>query len=177
MALVEPIIFQVVGYQNSGKTTTTSKLITALSARELKTVTIKHHGHGGKPDVLIQKDSGKHLTAGAYVSIVKGEDRMVLQAEHCELNLEKQIELLKFFHPNVILIEGYKRENYPKMVLIRDNSDLPLLELVHKVTAVVYWKHELKGLIKEILNAPVFHIDDETAISWIVEFLLADRKE
>ena len=49
MALVTPFIFQIVGYQNSGKTTFLNKLISHLTAVGINTATIKHHGHGGKP--------------------------------------------------------------------------------------------------------------------------------
>lgn len=40
-------ILQIVGYQNSGKTTLVEKMVHALTEREMKVATIKHHGHGG----------------------------------------------------------------------------------------------------------------------------------
>lgn len=169
--MVKPIIFQVVGYQNSGKTTLTSKLIETLSTHGLKTVTIKHHGHGGKPDVADQKDSAIHLSAGAIASLVEGEGRLILQAEKCEFSLEQQIELLKFFHSDVILVEGHKSENYPKLLLVRDNRDLPLLDLVNNVLAVVYWKEEMVDLISAKLDVPAFLIYDEAVISWTVQMI------
>lgn len=169
MALVKPVVFQVVGYQNSGKTTFTTKLIKALKDRSLKTVTIKHHGHGGKPDAADQKDSSKHLSAGAIASIVEGDGRLLLQAENFQHSLEKQIELLKLFYPDVILIEGYKQENYPKLLLVRDKQDLILLETVKNVMAVVYWMEEMRDMITAKWSIPSFLIDDEAAIIWIAE--------
>lgn len=177
MALVKPVVFQVIGYQNSGKTTLTTKLIKALKDRGLKTVTIKHHGHGGKPDAADQKDSSKHLSAGSIASIVEGDGRLILQAENFEISLEKQIELLNFFYPDVILIEGYKQENYPKLLLLRDKQDLILLEMVKNVTAVVYWMEEMREMIKANSNLPTFLIHDETAISWAVEFIMGLLKD
>lgn len=171
MALVRPVIFQVVGFQNSGKTTITSKLIETLTNQGLKTVTIKHHGHGGRPDVAGQKDSTKHLAAGAAASLVEGGGRLILHAEQCEYDLKEQIELMKFFHPDVILVEGYKREGYPKLLLIRDKQDLPLVDLVNNVHAVVYWKEEMKNLIFAKLEVPGFHISNEAAIDWTVQFI------
>lgn len=44
-------ILQIVGYQNSGKTTLMEKLIQALTYEGMKVATIKHHGHGGYPEV------------------------------------------------------------------------------------------------------------------------------
>ena len=97
MALVKPVIFQVVGYQNSGKTTITAKLIETLGESGFKTVTIKHHGHGGRPDTAKQKDTEKHLDAGALASIIEGDGRLILQADNYESTLEEQIAMLEFF--------------------------------------------------------------------------------
>lgn len=55
MAVVTPIIVQVVGFQNSGKTTFVKKLLQELSKQNIYVATIKHHGHGGKPDVVEKK--------------------------------------------------------------------------------------------------------------------------
>ncbi len=171
MALVKPVIFQVVGYQNSGKTTITSKLIVSLMNRGLRTVTIKHHGHGGKPAVLMQKDSGKHIAAGAFASIVEGDGRLILQTDNCEFSLEDQIELLKFFHPDVILIEGYKQKNYPKLLLVKNKEDLQLSSDINNVSAVAYCHEELKEFIKDKGNLPSFYLDDETLITWTTDFI------
>ena len=59
-----PSILQIVGYQNSGKTTLVGKIVHVLTESEMKVATIKHHGHGGFPEVA-QK-------------IVKGTERPVL---------------------------------------------------------------------------------------------------
>lgn len=74
MAMVkEPVIFQVSGYQNSGKTTLINKLISGLKEKGLSVITIKHHGHGGKPEAPEGKDSTSHIESGAAASLVEGE--------------------------------------------------------------------------------------------------------
>jgi molybdopterin-guanine dinucleotide biosynthesis adapter protein len=169
VALVKPIIFQVVGYQNSGKTTVTRKLIQTLKSAGVTTVTIKHHGHGGKPDVADSKDSTKHLRGGALASIVEGEGRLILQAENIESSLEDQIRLIKHFQPDVILIEGYKFKNFPKLLLVRDKKDLLLLTMITNVNVIMYWEEEWQGYLKQYPEIPSFHISDETAIIWLAE--------
>ncbi|WP_052353765.1 molybdopterin-guanine dinucleotide biosynthesis protein B [Neobacillus jeddahensis] len=171
MALVKPFIFQIVGYQNSGKTTFTTKLIETLTARELKIVTIKHHGHGGKPDSLLQKDSVKHLASGATASIVEGEGRLILQADNGHYSLEHQMELLEFFNPDVILIEGYKQGAYPKLLLLREGKDVSLLDKVSHLAVVGYWNEEIKDLVTAKLTVPIFPISDERLLSWISEYI------
>jgi len=171
MALVTPVIFQVVGYQNSGKTTITSKLINLLTENGVKTVTIKHHGHGGRPDYLPLKDTEKHIKAGAIASIVEGNGSLLLQAENHYYSLEDQIELMKFFQPDVILIEGYKLEAFPKLLLLRDENDFSLLKSVSNIAAIVYWKDKMEKVIKLKTNIPCFHIDDKRAITWTFKLL------
>jgi molybdopterin-guanine dinucleotide biosynthesis protein B len=171
MALVTPVIFQVVGYQNSGKTTITSKLIIALVERRIKTVTIKHHGHGGKPESIPHKDTEKHLNAGALASMVEGEGSLLLQTENGYYSLGDQFELMKFFQPDVILIEGYKLEPFPKLLLLRNEKDLSLLKTVSNIVAIFYWEDEMEKNITSTTNIPSFHIDDKRAIIWTVELL------
>lgn len=170
MALVKPVIFQVAGYQNSGKTTFSVKLIESLKAIGLKTAVIKHHGHGGKPETVVKKDSTKHLEAGAAVSIVEGGGRLIVQAEDCEYSLKEQIELMEFFHPDVIIIEGYKLENYPKLLLIRGQEDLSLLKKVSNVVAIVYWEEEVRDSIIAQMNVPCFTIRDYEAVRWVIQY-------
>ncbi|MGG3561205.1 molybdopterin-guanine dinucleotide biosynthesis protein B [Neobacillus rhizosphaerae] len=171
MALVKPVVFQIVGFQNSGKTTFTLKLIEQLKNYQLQTVTIKHHGHGGKPDASMSKDTGKHLTSGALASIVEGGGRLLLQAEEIVCNLDDQVELMKFFKPEVILVEGYKKEHYPKLLLVRETSDIQLLEKVNNVVAVISWNDEIKEQVKEKWAGPSFLINEDTAIQWIIQYI------
>ncbi|WP_372447573.1 molybdopterin-guanine dinucleotide biosynthesis protein B [Neobacillus rhizophilus] len=171
MALVGPVIFQVTGYQDSGKTTFIEKLLHGLKAEGLMTAVIKHHGHGGKPDVLPKKDSTRHLEAGAIASIVEGEGRLLLQTEQLEFKLDKQINLLGLFNPDIILVEGHKQESFPKMVLLRDTRDLSLIKMLKNIAAVVYWEEGMEGAISEVLEVPCFHIGDAKAEHQIVRLL------
>lgn len=170
MALVKPVLFQVAGYQNSGKTTLSIKLIEELSASGLKIATIKHHGHGGKPDVLETKDSGRHIKAGATVSLVEGGGRIIIQAEDVPWSLAKEIEMLSFFKPDVIIIEGYKNERYPKAVILRDKNDLELLEKLPNIKIIF---HRDPKLASQLIDSgfPVFDTEDEAGYKWILNYI------
>lgn len=171
MALVKPIIFQIVGYQNSGKTTFMERIIKSLKNQGLITTAIKHHGHGGRPDIVQKKDSTQYLSAGAAASIIEGDGRLILQVEQWGQSLEAQIELMNFFHPDVILIEGYKQKNYPKLAILKELEDLTLLEKVTNVQAVVYWKESMENWLSSHMSIPCFYIEDAGAISWIVDII------
>ncbi|WP_217447948.1 MULTISPECIES: molybdopterin-guanine dinucleotide biosynthesis protein B [unclassified Bacillus (in: firmicutes)] len=159
-------ILQIVGYQNSGKTTLTEKLIQAFSDKGMKVATIKHHGHGGYPEVP-QKDSERHRQAGAVVSAVEGAGLLSLSSLRDEWSLQEMIRLYDFFEVDMILIEGYKAENYPKVVLLRTNEDIVLLDKVENVIAVITWNDAVQSLQE---TYKTFHItEEELYIKWLVQ--------
>ncbi|OLS36517.1 molybdopterin-guanine dinucleotide biosynthesis protein B [Bacillus sp. MRMR6] len=168
MALVKPVIFQVVGYQNSGKTTFLLSLIQILTEQGYRVMTIKHHGHGGKPEGTPQKDSSRHLKAGASASIVEGDGSMILQANAISWSLEEQISLMECLQPEILLIEGHKHESYPKLILIKSDADLPLLSKLDHIKAVICWEKELFA-VSQTLKVPFFHISDKNAVFQIAE--------
>lgn len=167
MAMVNPTIFQIVGFQNSGKTTLIKKVIGELENLGLTAVTIKHHGHGGKPDFLEEKDSYQHLQAGALATLVEGNGHLLLQSKKKQWSLEEKIQLLSFFQPNIILIEGHKHESFPKAVLIRNEEDLSLLDELDNIMVVFYWQ-QLENDLKSI---QVFSINDEAGPQWLAHSL------
>jgi molybdopterin-guanine dinucleotide biosynthesis adapter protein len=168
VALVKPVIFQIVGYQNSGKTTFLVSLIQMLTEQGYRVMTIKHHGHGGKPEGTQQKDSSRHLEAGASASLVEGDGSLILQANAISWSLEEQISLMEHLHPEILLIEGHKQESFPKLILIRNNSDLQLLTKLDNIKAVICWEEEL-FTFSQTLKVPFFHISDQNAIHQIVD--------
>lgn len=159
-------VLQIVGYQNSGKTTVTEKLVKALTNEGVRVGTIKHHGHGGYPELPLQKDSERHRQAGAIVSAVEGDGLLSLSAAS-HWSLEEIIRLYTCFEAEVIIVEGYKKEPYPKVVLLRSEEDASLLESVGNVIAVITW-NEAPTTWHE--NYKVFHItEDEEYIDWFVQ--------
>lgn len=172
MAVVKPYIFQIVGYQNSGKTTLATKIIALLTARDFSIVTIKHHGHGGKPDMVVNKDSNQHISAGACASIVEGDGRLLLQADKPSWTLNEQIDVLRPFQPDIILIEGHKFENYPKVVILRTDKDHELLDQLTNIHAVLFWDKNVNELQDRFPSTPFFDILDEQSSKWICSFLI-----
>jgi len=133
-------VFQIVGYQNSGKTTLMEELIKSGKAKGLRIGTIKHHGHGGTPFCPnSDKDSNRHSLAGADISSVEGEGTLLIEATNNEWGLNDIINVYHHFSLDLILVEGYKKSCYPKAVLIRDKKDLFLLNSLTNVKAVISW--------------------------------------
>ncbi|WP_246939463.1 molybdopterin-guanine dinucleotide biosynthesis protein B [Bacillus pinisoli] len=137
MGLKLPIL-QVVGYQDSGKTTLMKKLVSSFTMKGYRVGTIKHHGHGGTPDFGDEgKDTAFHRQAGAAVVGVEGEGILQLTAGQINWSLENIISLYHSFSLDMILIEGYKAEHYPKVVLIRNQEDCLLLQKLSNILCVI----------------------------------------
>lgn len=142
-------LIQICGYSNSGKTTLVNKIVSKFAQENKRVLTIKHHGHGTKPTVVENKDSSSHIINGAIGSLVEGEGRILLQLEDGVKTLEQQIKMATFFNPDLILIEGHKRERYPKVLIIRKKEELGLVQNLTNIQLVIVWEEYFKDLINE----------------------------
>ncbi|GIN62937.1 molybdopterin-guanine dinucleotide biosynthesis protein MobB [Robertmurraya siralis] len=169
--MVDATIFQIVGYQNSGKTTFIKRMLSQLQQSNLSIVTLKHHGHGGKPDFQEEKDSHQHLKAGAVASLVEGDGHLLLHAEKSHWSLEEKLHLLSYFRPDLILIEGHKREPYPKAVLIRTQADVEILLKLDNIRVIFYWDEKLLEASKNMTDIKGFSINDPAGYEWLANYL------
>ncbi|WP_066294991.1 molybdopterin-guanine dinucleotide biosynthesis protein B [Bacillus sp. FJAT-29937] len=167
-----PYVLQVVGYQNSGKTTLVNKIITHLGKHDYIAATVKHHGHGGKPDLVESKDSSQHISSGARAAIVEGDGRLILQAEKKTWTLDEQLSILNHFSPDFIIVEGHKRASYPKIVILKSVDNEKLLTTLTNIKAVLYWNEENAALRDAYPAIPFFSIHDMKGEEWITKFLI-----
>ncbi|MBD1381776.1 molybdopterin-guanine dinucleotide biosynthesis protein B [Metabacillus arenae] len=167
-------ILQIVGFQNSGKTTLMEKLIARAAKEGLKVATIKHHGHGGTPvNELTSKDSLRHQQAGAAITGVEGDGVLQICAKRNNWQLDEIIKFYQSFAVDIILIEGYKQENYQKAVLIRNKCDLSLLDSLTNIVCVNCWREVPTEKITE-RQYPIFHLDEDKKI---IDFLISKVRE
>ncbi|WP_081415829.1 molybdopterin-guanine dinucleotide biosynthesis protein B [Peribacillus kribbensis] len=142
-------VFQICGYQNSGKTSFLSGILRELKSRGKSAAVLKHHGHGGNLTIRENlKDSERYLEEGAAASLAEGGGTLQLLAG-MEITMEQQLQLLSVFSPDIILIEGYKRKPFPKIVMLRKPEDFSLPEELFGVRGIVYWpdvEHHVKEL-------------------------------
>lgn len=115
------------GWSGSGKTTLVTRLIPILVARGLRVSTLKHAHHSFDLDQP-GKDSHRHRSAGAHQVLVSSAARWALITEHRGQPEPTSAELLARLEPvDLVLIEGYKREDHPKIEVYRPSLGKPPL--------------------------------------------------
>lgn len=124
-------IIQVTGYKKSGKTTVINSLIKAAVNLGLTVSVIKHHGEiaGEEIDIPKKRDHLTFMDSGAAESIVEGYQYIHKLTRPCHRTLQEIIDEEVTAAPDVLLIEGYKQAEFPKIILLRDDDDKGLLEL------------------------------------------------
>src|ERR1700690_4166966 len=120
-------IIGLAGWSGSGKTTLIKKLIPCLLARGLKISTLKHAHHGFDLDQP-GKDSFFHRTAGATeVIISSGKRWAILHELRKEPEWDLAALLSKVSPVDLVLVEGFKRDAFPKLEIYRKENSKPLL--------------------------------------------------
>lgn len=120
-------IFGIAGFKNAGKTTLIVELIREFRSRGLQVATIKHAHHEFDIDHP-GKDSHQHRAAGAVEVIVSSARRWAHIRELIDAPEPPLEDLLRHMNsPDVVLIEGYKHGQHPKLELRRTGQDVPEL--------------------------------------------------
>jgi molybdopterin-guanine dinucleotide biosynthesis protein B len=131
-----PPVLCITGFSGSGKTTVTVGLVAALKQRGMRVGTIKHDVHGFEMD-RPGKDSWRHKQAGAATTIVTSASQigMVMDVDHDH----QPTELLPLLsNVDIVLVEGFKRSNLPKIEVFRsENSKMPACRGDKNLIAVV----------------------------------------
>jgi len=120
-------IFGLAGWSGSGKTTLMTALIPELVSRGITVSTIKHAHHSfdiDKPG----KDSWRHRQAGAEEVMIASGQRWALMHELRGAAEPSLDELLGRMTPvDLVLVEGFKRHDHPKIEVYRPTLGKPLL--------------------------------------------------
>ena len=121
-------IVSVIGNSKSGKTTLIEKLVQELKSRGYRVATIKHIAQGvnfDKPG----KDSWHHIQAGSEATAISSPDKIIMiKPVVQDATLEEVAHLLGDDY-DIILTEGFKRGNAPKIQVHRKDAGPPLRDI------------------------------------------------
>jgi molybdopterin-guanine dinucleotide biosynthesis protein B len=162
-----PPIVSIVGRSESGKTTLIERLIPVLRQRGYRIGTIKHTHHSIDID-RAGKDSARHRTAGAEIVMLASPGQIAMFKATASEALDG---LIRYFDDvDLLITEGYKRENKPKIEVLRAAVGSELL-----------CRHD-PGLVAVATDAnldvhvPVFRLDDPAAIAGFIEQRFLDPR-
>src|SRR5262245_2847155 len=120
-------IIGLAGWSGSGKTTLITKVIPSLLARGCKVSTLKHAHHGFDLDQP-GKDSFMHRAAGATEVVISSAKRFAILHElRGEPEWDLPDLLNKLSPVDLVLVEGYKRDAFPKLEVHRTANGKQLL--------------------------------------------------
>ena len=129
-ALNKPFVFCVSGVKNSGKTTLITKLIKTFKKYGLTVATIKHDGHEFEIDHE-GTDSHQHVQAGSDGTIVYSDSKFALMKRAA--NVDIQALLAHFKGMDVIIVEGLKQSELPKLEIVKE---MPVCDVKHVLAYV-----------------------------------------
>ncbi len=170
-------VFGVTGWKNSGKTTLTTRLIAELTRRGFKISSIKHAHHKcdiDKPGT----DSYRHREAGAgEVALVAAGVRWAVMHE-CTTEEEPLLDdILPMLSPcDLVLVEGYKKEPFPKIEVRRAEAKHtePLAPQDHMIVALA---SDHPDALAPTEGLQVFQLDEVEAMAdFLVELVGLEKR-
>ena len=117
--LKTPPVVAICGVKNSGKTTLCEKITAAYTQRGLRVGFCKHDGHTFIPDVP-QTDSFRVRTAGAMPTAVTSSDYSMIVTPQEEILRGQRL----WKSCDLVLLEGFKNSDYPKIEIVRQGISL-----------------------------------------------------
>lgn len=134
-----PPLLAISAYSGTGKTTLLAKVIPLLNAKGLRLGVIKHTHHDMDID-RPGKDSYALRKAGAEQTLVACNQRWALMTEtpHSEdVDLYSLVNQMAVSTLDLVLVEGFRHENIPKIVLSRQGLGSEMDELIDEYVIAI----------------------------------------
>ncbi len=162
-------IISIVGKSGSGKTTLLEKLITELKQRGHKVAIVKHSHHASDIDTA-DKDTWRFTMAGSELSALNSLDHLAIYRRMDEYFDPQDISDYILWDYDLILTEGFKSSNFPKIEVHLKEQGEGLLTEPDRLLAVVTDK-------PLDIDVPQFSRDDVNKIADLIENILLSQKE
>ncbi len=130
-----PVFSIVAGNSKVGKTTVICDIIKELKYRGYRVCTIKHDVHGFDIDHH-GKDTWKHAQAGADTVVISSAKKMaIIEQVEREYSLDEVIS--KISNVDIIITEGYKKEDKPKIEIYRKSKSEKICSKDEELFAII----------------------------------------
>lgn len=148
-------------FSGTGKTTLIEKLVLELKRQGYRIAVIKHDAHRFEIDKE-GKDSWRFAKAGADMTLISSAEKTAV-IEQRERTFEQNLSMIH--DVDVILVEGYKQENIPKIGICRKATGKGLPHPMEQYIAVVTDDETINSE-----QVPIFGLDD---VQRIAEFVMS----
>lgn len=151
-------LLAIVGWSGTGKTTLLQQVIPILLSKGIRAGLIKHTHHEMDVDTP-GKDSYLLRKAGASQVMVASSERWALMCETPEkqsIDLPDLLSRMDHSVMEIVLVEGFKEEPVPKIVL---------------------WRAGIKGGIEELLDEQVIAVASDQKLALNVPVLDINRPD
>jgi len=120
------IAIGICGFSGSGKTTLLQSIIPKLTNQGMRVAVVKHDVHTLCIDRL-GKDSDLLFRAGANITLKSTSESLLRERTYNNTTLSETIRKLNPYY-DIILVEGYKYSEIPKVWLLSENETSPPAE-------------------------------------------------
>ncbi len=121
-----PIIMAFVAWSGTGKTTLVESLVKLGTQENLKVGALKHDAHRFEIDTP-GKDSHRFTSAGAVSTMIVSAEKLALVQRHDSPPPVQELIAAHFSHCDLILVEGWKMSNLPRIEVHRPRLGHSLL--------------------------------------------------
>jgi len=158
-----PAVVAFVGRSGSGKTTLLLKLIPLLRANQMRVAMVKHSSHRGIETDIAGSDSRRFWDAGADEVALVTPDRVAHTKRVAgEPRLDEVLSVVG--DVDLVLLEGFKRSDVPKIEVVRSACTPAPLEGLRGRVACITDVADLS------VDCPVFGLED---VEGVANFLMA----
>ena len=167
-----PIIGICAAGSNAGKTTLITQLIPELAKQGLRVSVIKHAHHQFDIDHK-GKDSYQIREAGAVQTLIASNKRWALMTELAqEPDLADLLAKLDKRYADLVLVEGFKQAQIPKIEVHRPSLNMPLLATQDSNIVAVASDAAL-----ELKHIPVLDLNNIAAVAaFLIDYLSLSSK-
>jgi len=149
------VIINVIGFgRRSGKTTLIEAICRKLADR-FHIWTVKHISSSFDS---AHKDTWRHLHAGAKAVIAISPEETIILKKNCELPLDRVLHEVPL-NVTLILIEGFKKSNYPKIVVAHNVDEArKIIENTSQVFAI--FMNSAENELEKVDGIPILKLDE-----------------
>ena len=158
-----PRVMAFVAHSGTGKTTLVEALVALAFERGLRVGALKHDAHRFEID-RPGKDSHRFASAGAEVTIIASDEKMAMVRRHESCPAVDEIIARYADDLDLVLVEGWKTSNLPRIEIHRPSLGRPLLSVGHPRLMAVASDAPLD------VDVPVIGLNDPaTVLDFILE--------